>query len=174
MEAYMGGRLMGERHYLYEITNRVTQKKYVGVTVNPNMRFRMHRMDLDKGEHHNKHLQRAWEMYGGHSFDFDILNITRCEEDVCLDEMAYIHRYWPNCYNMAKGNPDTKYSRYNGTVNKQSIVLKPDYVKPKDEVPEKGSRFRAKLEKIIEDARRDINRDTTNSANCGNNLRNML
>ena len=148
---------MGQRHYLYEITNRVTQKKYVGVTIHPTTRFKNHRMDLDRGCHHNSHLQRAWDMYGGNSFYFDILNITSCEEDVCLDEMAYIHRYWPNCYNMAKGNPDTKYSRYNGHVNKNSVVLKPEYVKPKDPVPARGARYKAKLEKMIRDAKEELN-----------------
>ena len=109
-------------------------------------------------------------MYGGHSFEFDILNITSCEEDVCLDEMAYIHRYWPNCYNKAKGNPDTKYSRYNGTINKQSVVLKPEYVKPKDEVPKQGSRFLAKMIKIIEDARGELSGNTAVSRNSRNML----
>ena len=132
-------------------------------------------MDLDRGEHHNTHLQRAWDLYGGNSFDFDILNITACEEDVCLDEMAYIHRYWPNCYNKAKGNPDTKYSRYNGTISKNSIVLKPEYVKPKDPVPDRASRFLAKLNKIVEDARREISdEDSTNFKNRRDNLRGML
>ena len=164
-----------ERHYLYEITNRVNQRKYVGVTVNPIMRFKMHRMDLDRGEHHNNHLQRAWDMYGGNSFDFDILNITRCEEDVCLDEMAYIHRYWPNCYNKAKGNPDTKYSRYNGTVRKDSVVLKPEYVKPKEEIPERGARFLAKLNKIIDKAKEELKHEnTTNFKNRRDNLRGLL
>ena len=165
---------MGERHYLYEITNRVNRMKYVGVTVNPNMRFRRHRMDLDKNEHHNKHLQSAWNMYGGQSFEFDVLGITTCEEDVCLDEMAYIHRYWPNCYNMAKGNPDTKYSRYNGTVKKDSIVLKPEYVKPAEPVPPKGARFLAKLDKIVEDARRELDADTRKNNNNRRGIRGML
>ena len=165
---------MGERHYLYEITNRVNQMRYVGVTLNPNMRFRMHRMDLDREEHHNKHLQNAWTMYGGQSFDFDIIGITSCEEDVCLDEMAYIHRYWPNCYNMAKGNPDTKYSRYNGTTSKNSVVLKPEYVKPKEPVPDRGARFLAKLDKIIADAREELNADTTKTNHNRNRVRGML
>ena len=166
---------MGERHYLYEINNRVTQKKYVGVTVNPVMRFKMHRMDLDRGEHHNTHLQRAWDMYGGQSFEFDILNITSCEEDVCLDEMAYIHRYWPNCYNKAKGNPDTKYSRYNGTVAPNSVVLKPEYVKPKDPIPDRGARFKAKLERIIEQAKEEMQLENpTKFKNSRNKLRGML
>ena len=175
MESYMGGRLMGERHYLYEITNRVTQKKYVGVTVNPGMRFKMHRSDLDRGEHHNSHLQRAWNMYGGHSFEFDIINITSCEEDACLDEMAYIHRYWPCCYNKAKGNPDTKYSRYNGTISKDSVVLKPEYVKPADPVPPRGARFLAKLDKMIETAREELcNADTRYANDRRNRLRGLL
>jgi hypothetical protein len=120
-------------------------------------------------------MQRAWDLYGGQSFEFDILNITSCEEDVCLDEMAYIHRYWPNCYNKAKGNPDTKYSRYNGTISKTSVVLKPEYIKPKEEVPKRGARFLAKLDKMIEDARREISdADSTNLKNRGDNLRGII
>jgi hypothetical protein len=148
-------------HYLYEIENRINGKKYFGVTENIPRRFKKHAFDLVNSQHHNSHLQAAWDHYGAGSFKFNVIGYADNEEDICLDEMAHIWRNYGNTYNIALGNPDTKYSRYNPdavtkTVNKHSVVLKPEFTKAKKEVPKKGSRFLKKLNDIIALARLDL------------------
>ena len=88
---------------IYGIKNKVNNKMYVG-QVNGKKgvegRFLEHKRLLIKGSHYNKHLQRAWNKYGGDNFEFFIL------EEVCdigeLDdrEQYWINEVWGNCYNM--------------------------------------------------------------------------
>lgn len=60
---------------IYEIRNLVNDKPYVGRTTN-NFKVRYlwnHKPKLEKGNHYNKHLQRAWNKYGEENFEFNII-----------------------------------------------------------------------------------------------------
>ena len=41
---------------VYSITTKINNKKYIGKSENIYVRWDEHRNDLDKGNHHNKHL----------------------------------------------------------------------------------------------------------------------
>jgi group I intron endonuclease len=61
---------------IYAIKNLVNGKQYVGQSTGIKVRFRNHRSELNRGVHDNKHLQRAWKLYGSDSFEFVVLEET--------------------------------------------------------------------------------------------------
>ena len=58
---------------IYVIRNTSNGKRYIGQSIDIQRRFREHKSKLKLGKHGNKHLQAAWNKYGGSSFDFSIL-----------------------------------------------------------------------------------------------------
>ena len=60
---------------VYKITSLDTKKVYIGSSVNVNLRMSCHLKDLNKGAHHSKHLQRAWDKYGHTRFTFEVIDI---------------------------------------------------------------------------------------------------
>jgi len=58
--------------YLYQITNAVNGKKYIGVSDDPRMRWWVHRNCAKKNDRHV--LARAIREYGEDQFTFEILN----------------------------------------------------------------------------------------------------
>lgn len=61
---------------IYKITNLVTGKCYVGSAVNISRRWGEHKTALNNKKHHSKHLQRAWDMYGKDSFEFEVVELV--------------------------------------------------------------------------------------------------
>lgn len=75
---------------IYQITNTVNSKRYVGSAVNLHARLGGHRRHLNRGTHHNAHLQSAWRKYGAAAFAFRVLLICAKEdlyffEQRCID-----------------------------------------------------------------------------------------
>lgn len=64
---------------IYMILNKVTNKIYIGQSIDIQARFKAHKNDLRKNKHCNKHLQSAWNKDGEKSFEFIIL--CECEEN---------------------------------------------------------------------------------------------
>lgn len=112
-------------HYLYEIRNRVNEKKYIGVTNNYKSRMYWHAKNLADGQHSNSHLQRAYNLYGPSAFEYDLIGVAETEQEICLDEMAAIWEAWPNCYNKLMGVPWTKYTPQN-QMRKKKDETKPN------------------------------------------------
>lgn len=50
---------------IYKITNSIDNTKYIGKSKDIKTRIRKHKYRLTHGIHHNRHLQRAWDKYGG-------------------------------------------------------------------------------------------------------------
>ena len=74
---------------VYKITNLVNGKVYYGSSRNVGLRFSNHRSRLRRGNHHNIHLQRSWDMYGEPSFEFQV--VEECSPEVRLQlEGTYI------------------------------------------------------------------------------------
>jgi group I intron endonuclease len=68
---------------IYKITNKQTEKFYIGSSNNIERRWSAHKYRLREGVHSNKHLLSAWVKYGAESFDFSILQ--KVEEETLLD-----------------------------------------------------------------------------------------
>ena len=58
---------------IYMITNKVSNKKYIGSSRNIEQRKRTHLHKLRHGKHENAHLQNAFNKYGEENFEFSIL-----------------------------------------------------------------------------------------------------
>lgn len=65
---------------IYQIRNLINGKVYIGSAVNINDRWSLHKHQLNKGNHHSKHLQNAWTKYGKENFVFEILEEIKIEE----------------------------------------------------------------------------------------------
>lgn len=77
---------------IYQIRNTVNGKRYIGSAVNLPKRFSDHRYGLNKGDHRNSKLQRAWIKYGKDSFCFEIVELAD-PADLLHREQHYIDLY---------------------------------------------------------------------------------
>lgn len=77
---------------VYEILNKVNDKRYIGQSVNIYKRWKQHKNKLNENAHRNSYLQNSWNKYGEENFKFSIL----CEcsiEDLDDNEKKYICKY---------------------------------------------------------------------------------
>ncbi len=77
---------------IYKITNTVTNKCYIGSSINIRKRFSDHRSYLIRNFHKNKKLQRSWNKHGELSFKFEIIIICS-KENLLLYEQIIIDSY---------------------------------------------------------------------------------
>ncbi|HWQ32448.1 MAG TPA: GIY-YIG nuclease family protein [Blastocatellia bacterium] len=61
---------------VYQIRCLPNGKIYVGSAVDLRARWHQHRLSLRRGNHRNRHLQKAWNKYGEANFEFSILELT--------------------------------------------------------------------------------------------------
>jgi group I intron endonuclease len=90
---------------IYKITNKVTNKFYIGSAVDIKSRWSGHKRRLKANTHDNKHLQSAWNKDGIQNFLFEIVEI--CEREILIPtEQKYLDEYkcWDReiGYNIAK------------------------------------------------------------------------
>lgn len=82
---------------------------YIGSSNNLQKRWNEHQRRLNKSDHDNSHLQRAWNKYGAQAFQFKVLEYCSIDQ---LDEREqhYIKIYKTRgiCYNITDGGRGTK------------------------------------------------------------------
>lgn len=72
---------------VYVIVNTVNGKKYVGsASTSFAKRWRNHKHDLERGQHHSSYLQRSWDKYGEQAFVFKAIAITSPDEAVAVEQ----------------------------------------------------------------------------------------
>jgi group I intron endonuclease len=76
---------------IYAIVNTANGAAYVGSSIDIELRFRHHKNGLNKGEHHNVYLTRAWKRYGAEKFAFIILEEM---PDASRSEMYAREQFW--------------------------------------------------------------------------------
>lgn len=107
---------------IYKITNTANGKVYIGSSVDVRGRFNSHRSDLRQNKHGNQHLQRAWNLYGEHSFVFEI--IEECSADsVRFIEQKYLDELF------AKSHKDDFYNIYDKASGISSEKAKENNIK---------------------------------------------
>lgn len=75
---------------VYEIVNTANGRRYIGSSANIAARFKTHRYELSRGEHHSAKLQRSWNKHGADAFSFRTLLVCSPEDSLffeqrCLD-----------------------------------------------------------------------------------------
>lgn len=86
---------------IYQIRNKINNKIYISSTKNLERRCRLHFNALNRGDHENKYLQRAYNKQGKDDFIFEIIEF--CEPQVQFEiEQYWINKYIGNaiCYNL--------------------------------------------------------------------------
>lgn len=81
---------------VYRITNTQdsAHTTYIGSTGQSfQERWREHKRQLNRNEHHNRHLQYAWQKYGANAFEWAIVEILITDETLLARE-----QYWMNYY----------------------------------------------------------------------------
>lgn len=97
--------LEARRSYgIYAIVNTVTGRTYIGrAGFRFSERWAMHCVDLRKGRHRNKALQRDWDQYGSDVFEFRILEKIdqghACHIDLAAAERRHIANATGPLYN---------------------------------------------------------------------------
>ncbi len=74
---------------VYRIFCYCTLKSYVGATCQGKKRCHRHFSDLKRGIHASLRLQNAYDKYGKHNFEFEIL-----EDGISDDEISSREQYW--------------------------------------------------------------------------------
>lgn len=77
---------------VYLIRNTRNGKIYVGST---HKRWLRHKSSLRRGDHHSKHLQRAWDKHGASSFKFEIVERVDNEEKLIAHEQTHLDNITP-------------------------------------------------------------------------------
>jgi len=119
--------------YIYKITNKITNKCYIGETKksNPELRWNEHKRKIEKGIGCPA-LQDAVKKYGIENFKFEVLIIC-FDEDRYMIEKEYIQKYnsiAPNGYNLTLGGEGGGFhgkKHSENTINKIKNVLKERY-----------------------------------------------
>ncbi len=109
--------------YIYYIINTVNGKRYVGETIQYEIRQKTHLRLLKQGKHHSEKLQRAWNKYGEDAFIFqkESYEITNLDELLKLEQQK-IKEYnsYFDGYNMTIGGEGA--IRKNFTFDQYCII----------------------------------------------------
>lgn len=81
---------------IYSITNKIDNKRYIGSAENLIIRWNEHKRDLNKKEHHNSHLQNAWNKYKEEAFIFEVLEYVENKNYLVQIEQYYLD--WMETY----------------------------------------------------------------------------
>ena len=112
--------------YIYVITNKINQKRYVGKTehIDPVLRFKEHIRESRKKRNDNRPLHRALRKYGAENFNFSVL------EEVSSNEASHREIYWiselntygSSGYNATKGGDGSAYLDYQKIIEDYKVV----------------------------------------------------
>lgn len=82
---------------VYCIANTIDEKVYIGSTVDLKRRWREHKRMLERDQHSNIKLQRAWNKYGSEVFVFSVL-----EYETDPDKLLEAEQRWMNWFQAFK------------------------------------------------------------------------
>lgn len=83
---HFGHKIMG----VYAIQNMVTDKVYIGSSVDIRKRWSHHIKELNKGVHSNSRLQNSWNCYGEENFSFSVMELVEDRNSLFEREQYWI------------------------------------------------------------------------------------
>lgn len=86
---------------VYLIRNKVNGLIYIGIAIHFRKRWNLHKANLNKRNHHSRHLQHAWNKYGPDAFEFKIIEMV--EDKTKLLEREQFWLDWLKPYDPIKG-----------------------------------------------------------------------
>ena len=78
---------------IYMIVNTLTNKSYIGKSINVESRWKSHISNLKNNKHINRDLQLDWNKFGESNFSFKLLEI--CPENILCNR----ERHWIDIFN---------------------------------------------------------------------------
>lgn len=94
---------------VYSITNKINNKRYIGISCYIETRWHRHKWALNNDRHENIKLLNAWRKYGEDNFIFEIIEEINDIDDLSEREKYYISSYdsFKNGYNRSLGGDGT-------------------------------------------------------------------
>lgn len=103
---------------IYQIVNKVNNKRYIGSSINIKQRWSAHKSELRNNKHSNKHLQAAWNYYGEAAFKFELMwSVEPVKEVLLYEEQLALNNL------ICEYNICTSVCFFNGQENLASIRL---------------------------------------------------
>ena len=118
-------------YYIYEIYNLVTQRRYIGLTKNPESRFKAHLVNLRNGKHTAENIIKDYAKYGEESFIFRIIDTANTKEEGSEKEGKYIFR-------LKTYVPEYGYNGHDSRFFRQRLSLKAPDNELRREIRKKG------------------------------------
>ena len=114
-------------YYIYELFNKVTGRKYIGMTTNHQRRFNGHMSMLKYGTHTERLLQKDYVLYGAESFDYRLLEFVPDKKTAHQREKHYMNLFKTYLDDFGYNSQDTIFNKYqnsNESVNSQNFFYK--------------------------------------------------
>ena len=106
-----------EQYYIYEISNNVTRRKYIGMTTNALMRCKQHFSHLRNGRHTAEGMTKDFIKYGEDSFQFKVIDIAMTRDEAKYKEGKYMRRFKTYI-------PEFGYNGYDSRFYRQKLLPK--------------------------------------------------
>lgn len=113
---------MMQQSGIYQITNTVSKKRYIGSAVNIQKRWNGHKSKLRNGNHDNSYIQKSWNKHNECNFKFEVL--ATCPKEYLIKmEQWFIDKLNPE-YNICKvaGSP-LGYRHTESSIKKMSAAV---------------------------------------------------
>lgn len=109
---------------IYEIKSYLSAYRYIGSSQNIDLRWTIHKNDLRRGCHHNRHLQYAWAKYGEDSFGCKLVEESTPGQLLTL-EQEWLDRYRQSglLYNVARNSSAPFKGRHHSKETKAKLSL---------------------------------------------------